>query len=327
MTRFESIRFQHYKGLRDAEIACRPGLNILVGKNNAGKSTALSPFRMLPSTLKSARSRRAVRIGQNSGWVLREDGLPVSLENVHTDLLDVDSSVTLCLDNGGQLSLVFPSDGGARMEASRGGVVTTAAAFRRHFPIELHVCPVLGPVEHDEPLLTRKTVERGWGTHRASRHFRNTWHHFPEAFPIFAELLAATWEGVTVEPPEVACLLSGPVLHLFVEERRKPRELYWCGFGFQIWCQLLTWVSRVSADGVFVVDEPETYLHPVLQRRFLEVLRGLGAQVFIATHSASIIASAHPGEVVLIDKDAGEFRRPERSGLELVHWLGMLPTR
>ena len=76
-----------------------------------------------------------------------------------------------------------------------------------------------------------------------------------------------------------------------------------------------------------VVDEPETYLHPVLQRRFLDVLRGLGAQVFLATHSASIIASARPGEVLLIDKDADELRRPDRSGLQLVHWLGMLPSR
>jgi len=36
----------------------------------------------------------------------------------------------------------------------------------------------------------------------------------------------------------------------------------WVGFGYQIWCQLLTHLSRAAEDSLVVVDEPEVYLHP-----------------------------------------------------------------
>ncbi|MEO0600074.1 MAG: AAA family ATPase [Myxococcota bacterium] len=326
------LEFDHFKGLRDITVSCGPGLNILVGRNNAGKSTALSPLRMLEPTLRVARRRNPLPFRfagtKRRGWQIREDGLPVSLENVHTDLLATPTSVRMATDDGGELWLRFPYDGGAFLEASAPrGPVPSAASFRRAFPLELHVCPVIGPVEHDEPLVRAATVRRGWGTHRASRHFRNTWHHFPEHFERFAGMLADTWDGAHIGPPELHVALEGAVLHMFVEEGRRPRELYWCGFGLQVWCQLLTWASRVPEGGIFVVDEPETYLHPTLQQRFLEVLRSLGAQVFIATHSASIVADAHPGEVLVVDRMAGTVVRPERSGVGLAQQLGMLPRR
>jgi len=134
-----------------------------------------------------------------------------------------------------------------------------------------------------------------------------------------------TWDGIRVLAPERCVSIEGVTLHMFIEEHRRLRELYWCGFGLQIWCQLLTWASRVPEGGVFVVDEPETYLHPVLQRRLLDVLRRLGAQAFMATHSASIIASARPGEVLVVDREAGEVRHPKTHGVKLAQELRMLP--
>lgn len=57
------------------------------------------------------------------------------------------------------------------------GVVTSAANFKREFPISLVVVPVLGPVEHNELRRERSTVVDGLSTHRASRHFRSYWHY------------------------------------------------------------------------------------------------------------------------------------------------------
>ena len=81
------------------------------------------------------------------------------------------------------------------------------------------------------------------------------------------------------------------------------------GFGFQIWCQLLTHLTRAAPGSLVVVDEPEIYLHPDIQRKLLHVMKGLDAEIVLATHSAEILAEADPADVVIIDKNR---RRAER---------------
>ena len=72
---------------------------------------------------------------------------------------------------------------------------------------------------------------------------------------------------------------------MFCLEDRMTRELYWAGFGFQIWCQLLTHLCRAQDSSLVVIDEPEVYLHPDVQRQLIGILRELGPDVLLATHS------------------------------------------
>lgn len=81
------------------------------------------------------------------------------------------------------------------------------------------------------------------------------------------------------------------------------RELYWSGFGFQIWCQLLSHIFRTSTSSLIVVDEPEIYLHPDVQRQLLGILRDTGPNVLLATHSTEIMSEADPSEILLVDKE------------------------
>jgi predicted ATP-dependent endonuclease of OLD family len=92
-------------------------------------------------------------------------------------------------------------------------------------------------------------------------------------------------------------------LKMFCREDRMTRELYWVGFGFQIWCQLLTHIARSKHASLIVMDEPETYLHPDLQRQLLGIVRQVGADVLLATHSSEIMSESDPSEIVLIDKN------------------------
>lgn len=91
-------------------------------------------------------------------------------------------------------------------------------------------------------------------------------------------------------------------LSMFCLEERLTRELFWVGFGFQIWCQLLTRLSRAKGSSLVVVDEPEIYLHPDVQRQLLGIIRDIGAPAIMATHSSEIMAEAEPSDIVLIDK-------------------------
>jgi energy-coupling factor transporter ATP-binding protein EcfA2 len=302
--RIRRIEFSNFKAL--GSYSLRLGeINIMVGPNNCGKSTIVGALRTLDAAVKFARTRAPTRVHSGEatyiGYRIPEESVPISLENVQTDYNGEESRVTFHLSNGNLLALVFPVDGGCILAPLfAGGVVTTAAAFKREFPISLVIVPVLGPVEHREQRRERSTVVGGLSTHRASRHFRSYWHYNPEGFDAFADLVARTWPGMRISAPEYN--YSSAELTMFCLEGRMTREIYWVGFGFQVWCQLLTHLSRATENSLVVVDEPEVYLHPDVQRQLLGIIRDLGADVLLATHSSEIIAEADAAEIVMIDK-------------------------
>lgn len=53
---------------------------------------------------------------------------------------------------------------------------------------------------------------------------------------------------------------------------------------------------------MIVVDEPEIYLHPDVQRQLLGILRDCRPDVLLATHSTEIMSEADPSEILIIDK-------------------------
>lgn len=313
-----SVRFKNYKALADYTVNLGP-FNVLVGPNNAGKSTILSALRLLANGLRRAGSRKPDVLRDSEGvrrqgYVIGTAGSAVSLENVHTDLADADTTITFALSNGNRLRLYFPTDGGCLMFCDGPTrLPSNTAEFRAAFPISVAQVPVLGPVEHRETLLKPETVLSALETHRASRHFRNFWYHQPGGFSAFASKLAETWPGMEIERPEVQWGKE-TTLVMFCRELRMTREIYWAGFGFQVWCQLLTHIQRATDASMIVVDEPEIYLHPDLQRQLVHVLRTAGTDVLLATHSTEILNEVDPVDLLLVDKRKTHAKRLSGAG-------------
>lgn len=105
-----------------------------------------------------------------------------------------------------------------------------------------------------------------------------------------------------IEPPTIDYSHEKPRLHMFCSEERILREIFWSGFGFQVWCQMLTHLVQSSGKSLFLIDEPDIYLHSDLQRQLLGLLRNLGPDILIATHSTELIAEADVDDIVLISK-------------------------
>lgn len=310
--RISSIKFKNFKALSDYSVSLSE-TNILVGPNNAGKSTVISAFRMLDVALRKARRLRAERVplpndSVGFGHRVPEQQINVSLENVATNYNDEDSSIEFRLTNRNKLFLYFPNEGGCILHwQTVGQPVTTPGRFRNSFPVVIQVVPVLGPLEHEEKYVNEDTVKNSLNTHRACRHFRNYWHYFDEGWDEFSEMISSTWPGMSMSKPELDTANSK--LDMFVSEDRLDREVYWSGLGFQIWCQLLTHLSRANEASIIVIDEPEIYLHPDVQRQLLSILRNLDADVLLATHSVEIMGEADPSELLLINKAFRSARR------------------
>jgi len=301
-----SVEFRNFKALKHYSLRLQR-MNILVGPNNCGKSTILSAFRALAAGIRRARAVSPERLtdfqGICFGHRIAKENLPLTTENIHTDYDESEPTTVLFrISNGNRLRLYFPPAGDCILTAETVGRRPEGpAAFRKAFPISIGIVPVLGTVEHDEVVLTEDTVRRGMATHRASRQFRNYWHYFPEGFEEFAQLVTETWPGMEIQRPE---RVNGVSKHLCMLclEKRIPRELFWAGSGFQIWCQLLSHITRSKSDSLMVVDEPEVYLHPDVQRQLIGILREIGPDVVMATHSTEIISEVDPGEILIIDK-------------------------
>ena len=309
LVRISSIQFQNFKALKQYSLSLEH-MNILVGPNNSGKSTIIGALRALDSGLKITRSRPPQRIHFDDksevGYRIPRDSLPIALENVQTNYASELSVVTFVLSNRNKLHLTFPIEGGCVLiPETSGQIVTSTAVFKRLFPISLTVVPVLGPVENNEVRREKATVVDGLATHRASRHFRNFWHYFPEGFEQFATLVKAIdldgsgAANSTWLPATWPCSLR---------EDRVTRELYRAELGFRSGVSSLLIYRDRKESSLIVMDEPETFLHPDVQRHLLSVVRDVGADVVLATHSSEIMAKSDPSEIVLIDKQkrAGE---------------------
>ena len=96
---------------------------------------------------------------------------------------------------------------------------------------------------------------------------------------------------------------------MFREDSRIEREVYWAGFGFQVWMQIMLQFVKRDHNSILVIDEPDIYLHPDLQRKLLAISKQLFEQTFLATHSTEIINEADPGDVCIIDASVGTSRR------------------
>lgn len=309
--RFIRVEFRRFKAFSRFRIDLQH-FNILVGPNNCGKSTVLTAFRILASAMRTASARNPTHNGElGFGYTVDLSDISIAEENIFFNYDDSRSAeIEFTLSSGNTLTLHFLAPGSCVLTLDTGkSSPRNPSAVRREFKCRIGFVPILGPVEHREPLYQSEAARRALFNYRAARNFRNIWHHYPEQFERFREVLKETWPGMDIEKPEVDMTHERTLLHMFCLEDRVTRELFWSGFGFQVWCQMLTHLIQSADSSLFLIDEPDIYLHSELQRQLLVLLRDLGPDILIATHSTEIISEAEISDIVLVDKKWRSARR------------------
>jgi len=311
---YVKVEFHRFKALKSFTLNLRH-FNILVGPNNAGKSTVLAAFRILATALRKAGSKspEVVRgpLGDTFGYSIDLSATSVAEENIFHNYDDTEpAKVVFRLSNKNELMLYFPEKGACYLIASQDGRhPKTPTAFRANFNCPIGFVPILGPVEQHENLYEKEAARRALFNYNAARNFRNIWYYYPDKFDDFQAILKETWPGMDINKPEVDFSHQRPRLCMFCPEDRIPREIFWAGFGFQVWCQMLTHLVQSNEKSLFLIDEPDIYLHSDLQRQLLSLLRNLGPDILVATHSTEIITEAEPDDIVLVNKKRNHAQR------------------
>jgi energy-coupling factor transporter ATP-binding protein EcfA2 len=311
---FTGVDFHRFKAFKRFSLELR-GFNILVGPNNAGKSTILIAFRILAAGLRRAATKKAEPIRGPLGWVMGHkvdlSSISVAEENLFFNYGDDEAAwIRFRLATGNTLQLYFPEGEVCYLiPDAQGKPCITPTTFKSNFRCPIGFVPILGPVEHKERLYEKEAARLALFNYGAARNFRNIWHHFPSGFDEFREIIKRTWPGMDVTPPEPDLSHERAILHMWCPENRVPREIFWAGFGFQVWCQMLTHLIQSKDVSIFLIDEPDIYLHSDLQRQLIGVLRDLGPDILVATHSTEIITESETDEILLIDKQKNKASR------------------
>jgi len=308
MKHVTSIKFQNYKSFKLFSISLNE-FNILVGPNNSGKSTILGAFKILAEGIRKAKSKKPTLINdpngkQVLGYEIDLKQVPIATENVFYNYDDsIPAIIRFRISDGSFLQIFFPSKGLCFMNyESENIIIHSPTEFKKFIGIEIGYVPILGPVEHEERLYQKEAARLALLTYRASRNFRNIWFHFGEDFQEFKQLVRTTWPGMDIEFPEVNLLQPTQTINMFCPEERIPREIFWAGFGFQVWCQMLTYIIKNKNCTIFLIDEPDIYLHSDLQRQLIGILKTLGPDIIIATHSTEMLCESEINDILIINK-------------------------
>ena len=287
-------------------------LTVIVGRNNAGKSTLVESLRLValvaarhehlvfqraPDWLDLPRSTRGV--------VPSLRGLEIDFEAVFHQYGDPPAEIQAHFVSGAALSVFVGPDSAifATIMDARGHIAASHSdAIRSRLP-SVAAFPQVGPLVKTEAGLIPEYVRANVGSPTSYLRFRNELAIFPKEFRDFSRLAEASWPGLRIESLRVEGTYPDSTITLLIRDDNFVAEVGRMGHGLQMWLQMMWFVARSDGKITVILDEPNVYMHADLQRRLIRLVRSRYRQTVIATHSVEIMAEVEPENILVVDKD------------------------
>jgi len=273
--------------------------NIIVGRNNAGKSTVIDALKLVSNVRRFASYRDAY---------LKDKDIPFSLTNIRHDYNEDETIIRSKFSDSTEIEIIFPFEGTpyANFSWSKHEIVDRSSR-RHYFKDSMGFVPPVSTFEEYEDLGYKRYLQSISISHLTARHFRNIWYYFNDNFDEFKEIIEGTWPGCSVEAPEFDS--SENRVNMFFRENGITREIFWSGHGFQVWLQLMTSLVKLGPKETLILDEPDIYLHSDMQKKLVNICKTRSNQVIIATHAVDIIEEVAPEDIISIDKNSNRSSR------------------
>ncbi len=306
----EKLELKNYRCFADTTIRFKE-ISVLVGKNNAGKSTLIEALRMVSIALSKYCHTTYGDLPSEFGLPLRDRGFRLDVERYKIDLRgivyrygDGYASLKAYFDNGCALTVyanteivyavIYGNDGKSIKNKSQAAKLSIK---------KVSILPQIGLIKENEKRLMDDTVEKDKETYLSSRHFRNELLKYKDQYwDVFVELATQTWHGLRIN--SIDYLVADNLVRLFVSDTDFTAEIGFMGSGLQMWLQIIWFLARTSDSTTVILDEPDVYMHPDLQRKLIRLVQYRYPQVIISTHSVEIISEVEPRSILTVDKNA-----------------------
>jgi len=312
-----SLRLQSFRCFRNHTVPLRP-TTILVGRNNAGKSTVVEALRLLSLVVSRAENLNFTDAPKWLDVPKAFRGVSPSLRGFEFDFTtafhryaDPPSIITAQFSTGASVQ-IFVGKGKDEAEIHAviknrdGNIVSTKGQVHALRLPGVSSMPQIGPLLKEEKLLGPDYVRAAVSSALAPLHFRNQLLVFPSQFAEFKKIAEETWEGLTVRELTKSGRLPDTTLSLLVRDGDFVAEVSWMGHGLQMWLQTMWFLARSKDEETVILDEPDVYMHADLQRRLIRFLKSRNPQMIIATHSIEIMAEVDPENILVIDQGRRE---------------------
>lgn len=306
----KKLQLQNFRGFSDHTLEFKE-LNIIVGTNNAGKSTIVEALSIISTVSNRFRN---LPMKNTPGWLNiggRNRGFSPSLKDID---LNYDTMFHSYHEPPALLKVTFNND--IRLDVYLGGenkvygifYNPSDQMFRNKSKLldvdipHIGILPQVGPVKVQEEILTPEYIRSAMNSKIGFTHFRNQLHLYSRLFKKFQELVSISWPGIIV----LELIKGGPSpkenLYLHIRNEEFVAEISNMGHGLQMWLQTIWFLTKSEESNIVILDEPDVYMHADLQRKLIRILKNYFPQIMITTHSIEIISEVEPENILVVDK-------------------------
>lgn len=304
----KEIQIKNFRCFENIKIPFKD-LSVIIGKNNAGKSTIIEALRIISLITNKYKS---LSYKDTPSWL----EFPQIYKAVYPSLRNVDFNfktaihrygnppalISVKFTSGAYIDVYITSDNifALIFDDERNPINSKSKASSIDIPL-VSILPQIGPLLKEEKVRSEEYVIASMDSSLTSLHFRNQIMILNKSYKQFKSLAEESWKGLKLVEFNTGKKISDDIT-LLVQDGDFTAEVGWMGNGLQMWLQIMWFLSRIPTNSTVILDEPDVYMHPDLQRKIIRLLKSKYDQSIIATHSVEIIAEVDPEDILMVDK-------------------------
>lgn len=304
----KAIQLRNYRCYGNSQISFHDNTTIIVGRNNAGKSTLIEAIRLVAEAGRKAGTSAFITAPLGLSIPAYEKGVKIDCEKLRIDLKgvvshyrdDCNAQVIAFYEDNSRIEILANREiAFARMYTPDNKLIQRKSEAAKYQFNSVSILPQIGLLKEIEGIYAQATIVRDRSTYLTSRHFRNELRlYHEEYYKDFCSLAESTWPGIRIG--ELS--LDDSNYSLLIRDTDFAAEIGAMGSGLQMWLQIIWFICKSKGASTIILDEPDVYMHPDMQKRILRLAQERFDQVIIATHSVEIISAVEPYQIIAVDK-------------------------